>query len=93
MIVLRMTWNNKKLFSDKFYIKTNLKGRKIDRQCKLKRYLRYEEYIIRQCKVNSYISFKNFEHAILISNIPNILIFFLHLNIFILSESKLPSKI
>ena len=63
MIVLRMTWNNKNLFLDKSYIKTNLKGRKIDRQCKLKRYLRYEEYIIRQCKVNSYLVSNNFENV------------------------------
>ena len=62
MIVLRMTWNNKNLISDKFHIKTNLKGRKIDRQCKLKRYFRYEEYIIRQCKVNSYLNINNFEY-------------------------------
>ena len=74
MIVLRMTWNNKNLFSDKFYIKTNLKGKKIDRQCRLKRYFRYEEYIIQQCKINSYMIFNNFEYVT--SNIPNILILF-----------------
>ena len=79
MIVLRMTWNNKNLFSDKFYIKTNLKGKKIDRQCRLKRYFRYEEYIIQQCKVNSYIIFNNFEYVT--SNIANILIFVMHLNV------------
>ena len=90
MIVLRMTWNNKNLFSDKFYIKTNLKGKKIDRQCRLKRYFRYEEYIIQQCKVNSYTIFNNFEY---VTSKTAILIFFMHLNVFILSESKLPSKI
>ena len=63
MIVLRMTWNNKNLFSDKFYIKTNLKGKKIDRQGRLKQYFRYEEYIIQQLKVNSYIIFNNFEYV------------------------------
>ena len=74
MIVLRMTWNYKNLFSDKFYIKKNLKGKKIDRQCRLKRYFRYEEYIIQQCKVNSYIIFNNFEYVT--SNRTAILILF-----------------